>query len=127
MNSFLAVLLTTLIAACAASRPLPSGADDPSRTDHPANAQPGSKLPAVGAVLSQPDNEATGRPDPFRSSIRDDAASTPAPAHSGHESRPSAAENSGDAYICPMHPEVTAPVPRDCPKCGMALVENEKR
>jgi len=24
-------------------------------------------------------------------------------------------------YTCPMHPEVTSPVPGKCPKCGMVL------
>jgi len=28
---------------------------------------------------------------------------------------------SGVEYTCPMHPEVRAPGPGDCPKCGMAL------
>ena len=27
-----------------------------------------------------------------------------------------------DQYICPMHPEVVANQPGDCPKCGMHLV-----
>lgn len=27
----------------------------------------------------------------------------------------------GDAYVCPMHPEVTSGTPADCPKCGMHL------
>jgi hypothetical protein len=39
---------------------------------------------------------------------------------------PSAMNDTGDAgaavYACPMHPEVTAPVPGRCPKCGMNLV-----
>jgi FtsP/CotA-like multicopper oxidase with cupredoxin domain len=26
------------------------------------------------------------------------------------------------SYVCPMHPEVTATEPEDCPKCGMKLV-----
>lgn len=28
-------------------------------------------------------------------------------------------------YTCPMHPEVTASEPGDCPKCGMDLVKTE--
>ncbi len=28
-------------------------------------------------------------------------------------------------YTCPMHPEVTASEPGDCPKCGMDLVKME--
>ena len=34
---------------------------------------------------------------------------------------------SGDAvtYACPMHPDVTASGPGECPKCGMALVRKE--
>ena len=28
---------------------------------------------------------------------------------------------SGAGYVCPMHPEVAAPGPAACPKCGMAL------
>ena len=29
--------------------------------------------------------------------------------------------NAGVVYVCPMHPEVRAPPPGACPKCGMAL------
>lgn len=32
-----------------------------------------------------------------------------------------ATPESGTIYICPMHPEVTSPVPGSCPICGMAL------
>ena len=28
-------------------------------------------------------------------------------------------------YTCPMHPEVLADQPGDCPKCGMALIEKK--
>lgn len=31
------------------------------------------------------------------------------------------------AYVCPMHPDVVASAPGDCPKCGMALVRKESR
>ena len=30
-------------------------------------------------------------------------------------------------YACPMHPDVTASGPGDCPKCGMALVRKESQ
>ena len=30
-------------------------------------------------------------------------------------------------FICPMHPEVTFDKPGVCPKCGMTLVEAEKK
>jgi FtsP/CotA-like multicopper oxidase with cupredoxin domain len=30
------------------------------------------------------------------------------------------------AYVCPMHPEVTASEPATCPKCGMKLVPGDK-
>jgi FtsP/CotA-like multicopper oxidase with cupredoxin domain len=29
------------------------------------------------------------------------------------------------SYVCPMHPEVTSPVPGTCPKCGMKLVPTQ--
>jgi len=31
------------------------------------------------------------------------------------------------AYVCPMHPEVTASEAGRCPKCGMKLVPRESR
>ncbi len=31
------------------------------------------------------------------------------------------APSAGALYACPMHPEVTSPVPSSCPKCGMNL------
>ncbi len=38
---------------------------------------------------------------------------------------PAAAKPSA-AYVCPMHPEVTAAGPGRCPTCEMKLVKNEK-
>lgn len=32
-------------------------------------------------------------------------------------------EPSTQAYVCPMHPEVTSTAPGKCPKCGMDLVK----
>jgi P-type Cu+ transporter len=34
---------------------------------------------------------------------------------------PAAPAPAGAVYVCPMHPEVRASAPGDCPKCGMAL------
>ena len=33
-----------------------------------------------------------------------------------------ASEHAPGAYVCPMHPEVSANAPGHCPKCGMQLV-----
>ncbi len=30
-------------------------------------------------------------------------------------------------YTCPMHPEVQTDQPGNCPKCGMKLVEKDKK
>lgn len=46
------------------------------------------------------------------------------PAPASTDATPSAASDSGvaETYVCPMHPEVTAPGPARCSKCGMNLV-----
>ena len=31
------------------------------------------------------------------------------------------------SYTCPMHPEVIKPAPGECPKCGMDLVQVERK
>jgi hypothetical protein len=40
---------------------------------------------------------------------------------------PSPPPASGDAFLCPMHPEVRRSGPGDCPVCGMALVPAPRR
>ncbi|NQX00471.1 hypothetical protein HQ447_07405, partial [bacterium] len=38
----------------------------------------------------------------------------------GHPQATPSAARPGQ-FTCPMHPEIVADVPGDCPKCGMAL------
>ncbi len=50
-----------------------------------------------------------------------------ATAHEGEAMPHDGAMNAGQAmYACPMHPDITADKPGDCPKCGMALVEQKE-
>ncbi|MCK6445468.1 MAG: copper-translocating P-type ATPase [Planctomycetes bacterium] len=42
-------------------------------------------------------------------------------AHVAHDACRSSSARSGEAFICPMDPEVRATEPGDCPICGMAL------
>lgn len=73
--------------------------------DHPASAQAQeSPLPAMPAALGE------------------GVASTSA--HPGPAARPAAAVAPGRTparYVCPMHPEVVASAPGECPVCGMDL------
>jgi Ni,Fe-hydrogenase III large subunit len=42
-----------------------------------------------------------------------------------HAEAPDRHETAGDAYTCPMHPEIVQPDPGRCPICGMNLVPRE--
>ena len=42
-----------------------------------------------------------------------------------HAEPPDQQETAGDAYTCPMHPEIVQPEPGRCPLCGMNLVPKE--
>ena len=44
----------------------------------------------------------------------------------GHGMAAAAGEEAAEAYVCPMHPEVTSKEPGKCPKCGMDLVQRRK-
>jgi hypothetical protein len=54
----------------------------------------------------------------------------PAPPSTSPVARPAAAPpeapTPGDAYVCPMHPEVVSGTPARCPKCGMDLVPKDQ-
>lgn len=87
---------------------------------HPAHpdAQAG-EIPVMPTVLAKPETPVIAPDLPITGVPR---SSPPAPAHV-HAApppppRPAAAEGQ---YVCPMHPEVTSPVPGTCPKCGMDL------
>ena len=56
---------------------------------------------------------------------------TEAPAETAQPAPPPAAAPAAPAeqayyYTCPMHPDVKADKPSDCPKCGMTLVKKDK-
>jgi hypothetical protein len=99
--------------------------DPPMGTDHPASA---------GAAPA-PERERSGvlvRAEP----TGDPSANAPAPpteAHTGHDHgahEPAPADGNTAAaatYTCPMHREVTSKEPGRCPRCGMALVVEEKQ
>lgn len=83
--------------------------------DHPANAR-AATLPLA---LSNPLQADSAAPAPKHDS---------AAAHMGHdhgEAQQSKPE-SGDAWTCPMHPEVVRSGPGQCPICGMNLVKRAK-
>jgi hypothetical protein len=46
--------------------------------------------------------------------------------HDHHGHTMAAGEEAAEAYVCPMHPEVTSATPGKCPKCGMDLVKEKK-
>jgi hypothetical protein len=102
------VVAANVIAACAGDPlPLSHAANDPSNPNAP-EAPPTATLPQLETSTKTP-----GVP----------ASSTE---HSGHTHPSSAKETSapdaGVVYACPMHPEVRANAPGNCPKCGMTLV-----
>ena len=51
----------------------------------------------------------------------------PAPATTDASGSPAPPHASSVTYVCPMHADVTASTPGDCPNCGMALVRRDAR
>ncbi len=97
-------LLIGLLGCASADIPTRGGAADPGAAATPVPS-------GVGALRSDFDAERLapgGSPD----------AGDPHAGHH-HEAAPAAAPL---GYTCPMHPEVVAPQPGSCPKCGMDLV-----
>ena len=88
--------LPALALACASA----SGTYAPIGPEHPASAQ------AVELPIQDPS-----------ASLRAEGSANAAP-----EPAPAPAEPAKGAYVCPMHPAVTADEPGRCPECGMELV-----
>jgi hypothetical protein len=77
--------------------------------------RPASRDPASAAAAEAPFVRPLAyEPDPSPSAV---PAAAPAPA------APAAAT----VYTCPMHHDVRAATPGECPKCGMALVPADAR
>lgn len=97
--------LTALaVSACATA----SGTLLPLGPDHPASASASeSPVQDPAAFLRLEAGEA---PSP----------TTPASSAAGQDAAPPG------AFVCPMHPQVTAGEPGRCPECGMKLVPREK-
>jgi len=103
------VLLTAILAGgCAAPSPAPISAGHP--------AHPGAPEAAVPA---RSDTLAIGTPERESEPASQPGHHEPAKGHAEPAPHPAA------HYTCPMHPEVDAPTPGRCPKCGMALVEKK--
>ncbi len=79
-----------------------------------------SSAPAMRAA---PAESMPTRAPPAKAPAMTGAPSGGNPAHSGAEPQTPAVT----VYSCPMHPEVTSPVPGRCPKCGMDLQPMPKR
>lgn len=90
--------------------------------DHPASvdATPAT-LPAMSTALSMSDPipQPTADPNVMSHDMGSHAAhGSGAPAAATQAAAPA----TGNAYVCPMHPEVTSAEPSRCPKCKMKLV-----
>ena len=133
LSALLAVAIGLCLAGCSPAYQEPRLA-----ADHPASpAAKGAALPersgvldagapGAGGTLSAPTGHQHG--DAARAGEHEHAghghAAAPAPAPSSDSGKPAA--SSGEAaYVCPMHPDVTASAPGRCPKCGMQLVKRE--
>jgi hypothetical protein len=96
LRKLIPLLIPSFLSACATA----GGTFAPLGPEHPASAQ-AAELPITdpSAVLGTQSSSLAELPAP-------DAA----------------VEHAQGAYVCPMHPEVTAAEPGRCPKCGMKLV-----
>jgi hypothetical protein len=120
-----AAILTAAVAGCSselAERPAASDPSNVTATEAPYRAPPAyqsdpllSPVPPNGSELPPTGSEQVHSPTatpPGNPPMREEPGGH-VPAHPpGH----------APLYTCPMHPEVQAPKPGECPKCGMTLV-----
>jgi len=108
--------LALTVTGCAAER---LEARDPERGPTAASSpttpvERPTRLTATEKQLASTPDEAAPRPEAV-------------PTHPHHEHGGSPAQPpTKPQYVCPMHPEVEAPEPGDCPKCGMKLKPKER-
>ena len=118
MKQFL-IALAMLFVACSSIRQEPS-VDSSTHGEHLHVAQ----VP-----------DATLRPDEFDAASPisvAEAAKAAGEVHATsheHHAAPTAkdAEETTAIYVCPMHPEVTSATPGKCPKCGMTLIQRDRK
>lgn len=112
-------LVSALLAVTACSpgpAPISQSSRDPSNPSAPEGVTP-MMATASSTAVQQP-TSGTGGPGHEHSGHT-------AATHEGHGAGADASSSEapkGSAYVCPMHPEVTANAPGLCPKCNMKLV-----
>ena len=89
---------------------------DPDKYLAPRPAPPAASLGVLGAPPSPPVPASTDG-----STLASTGAVATAHASTAHPAPPPASSAPAAGYTCPMHPEVVAPGPGNCPICGMAL------
>ena len=67
---------------------------------------------------------ATLQPDEFDAAAPISVAEA---AKAAGEAHATSHEETTAIYVCPMHPEVTSVTPGKCPKCGMTLVQRNRK
>jgi len=111
--------------ACGGSLPARSATLDPANPDGPESPPLSGSLFATDSVASLQGESAHREASSGEEHAKHHHAA--APEHAAHGATPAAQQpgessDSAAVYTCPMHPEVTSPVPGKCPKCGMKLV-----
>ena len=120
--AMIAALLLSL-AGCA----VPPDVDPATAGDHPANPD------APGTPIAPPSQTLAITAHPSATTLPADAhdragpGATPTMRDMPGMEMPATSPAAAAIYTCPMHPEVHADRPGNCPICGMKLVEKRER